>query len=97
MALVVSGSFTGTGQSATFLANARDPSVEGGRFNIDLSGFGTATVVLQRSFDNGSTWNAVKSYSADASEMGEEAEAGVLYRFNCTAYTSGTIAYRLSR
>ena len=26
-----------------------------------------------------------------------EPERGVLYRFNCTAYTSGTINYRMSQ
>jgi hypothetical protein len=85
----VSGQFTGTGASASVALY--------GKFNVSVQGFGTATVALQRSFDNGSTWNTVESYTAPTDKVGEEPEAGILYRLNCTAYTSGTIAYRLSR
>lgn len=34
-------------------------------------------------------------YSATEARVAES-EVGVLYRFNCTAYTSGTVTYRLS-
>lgn len=97
MALVVSGTFTGTGASGSFLANPRAEVHRTAQFNISLSGFGTATVQLQRSFDGGTTWFTVKSYTADVSEVGDEPEASVLYRLNCSAYTAGTITYRLSR
>ena len=87
MASVISGTFTGTGVSAS---GARK-----NEFPISLSGFGTATVVLQKSYDEGSTWKTVKSYSADVEEVANEPEAGIVYRFNCTSHGGGTIAYRL--
>jgi hypothetical protein len=64
------------------------------------------TVLLERSFDGGSTWLNVTnpgatggtfaSYTADVSLSFFEPERGCLYRFNCVAYTSGVINYRLS-
>lgn len=89
MSNVVSGSFTGTG-TGTALAVV-------GKFNISLSGFGTGTVQLQRSFDDGTTWLVVSSHTADVEDVKENPEYGVLYRFECTAHTAGTIAYRISR
>jgi len=83
----ISGSFTGTGASSSGTFQ--------GFFDMSLSGFGTATVVLQRSFDSGSTWKNVESHTADVEKIVQGAAEDVLYRLNCTAYTSGTIAYRL--
>lgn len=94
---LVAGAFTGTGQSG---------SVElYGGFNLTLSGPFVATVKLERSFDNGSTWLVCSrdtagneaSYTAPVSLVANEPEAGVIYRLNCTVYTSGTVTYRLSR
>lgn len=98
---VVSGSFTATGQSGGFRV------APGGEFNISLTGTAVASVQLERSFDEGVTWCAlyaggVQLYvwsfsSTNLSEIAEEPERGVLYRLNCTAYTSGTLNYRLSQ
>jgi hypothetical protein len=94
----VTGTFTATGQSATFVA----PSALSGEFNVSLSGTWAATVALQRSFDAGSTWVTVSkpdltdaSFTANASFSVKEPEPGVRYRLNCSAYTSGTVTYRL--
>lgn len=84
----VEGTFGATGNSNPFVTR------EG--FNLSLSGFGTATVVLQRSFDQGSNWRDVESFDADAEKRVDDPESGVYYRLNCSAYTSGPIAYRLS-
>ncbi len=67
-----------------------------GKFNVGLSGFGAGTVALERSFD-GTTWYFVDSWAADVQKSGEEPEIDVLYRLNCTAYSSGTILGRLSQ
>jgi hypothetical protein len=84
----IEGTITGTGTtSATTLS---------GIFNLSLTGFGTATVVLQRSTDGGITWGAVESFTADAEKTGESA-GSCKYRLNCSAYTSGTIKYKLSQ
>ncbi len=94
---LVAGSFAGTGQSAAVAV--------AGRFNINLSGFGTATVKVERSFDAGSTWHVASrdaagteaSYTANASLVADEPETGVLYRLNCMSFSSGPIAYRISQ
>lgn len=85
----ISGTFEATGQSSSVAIQAS--------FNVSLSGFGVATVAIERSFDSGSTWVVVESFAADVERRGLEPEDGILYRVNCTAYTSGTIAYRISR
>jgi hypothetical protein len=64
-------------------------------FNLSLSGFGSATIALQRSFDNGDTWLTIEAFTADTEKLGESHESA-LYRLNATAYSSGTIAYRIS-
>ena len=84
----VTGSFTGTGTSNAFTSR--------GGFSMSLSGFGSATVVLERSFDEGSTWLNVESFTTDAERRVDEPNSDVFYRFECTVYSSGTIAYRLS-
>lgn len=96
--LLVSGAFTGTGQSA-----AISPIPEQG-FNVSLWGTFVASVRLERSLDNGTTWlpitaggSAMFTWTSPASEENEEPESGALYRLNCTAYTSGTVNYRISQ
>lgn len=64
--------------------------------NVSISGTFTATVTLERSFDGGSTYHTVATYTSATEARVAESEVGVLYRFNCTAYTSGTVTYRLS-
>lgn len=66
----------------------------------------SATVEIERSFDGGSTWlpycwaasatQAKVTGGAAFTTAVFEPELQVLYRVNCTAYTSGTINYRLS-
>jgi hypothetical protein len=93
---VVSASFTATGQSAS--ANFYGP------FNVALWGTFVGTVQLQRSFDGGVTWlpasfdgqGDIASYTVPTSFVVNEPEHGVLYRLNCTAFTSGAINYRIS-
>jgi hypothetical protein len=98
---ILSGSFTATGQSSSsgFI----------GKANVWLYGTSpVGTVKLERSPDQGTTWIDVSadtlgtgaSYALNSTEvsfMVEEIETAVLWRFNCTAYTSGTINYRLSQ
>ena len=67
-----------------------------------------ATVQLERSFDGGktwivcntSTWGTLAQFTGASvvpvSFSFAEPEFGVLYRWNCIAYSSGTINYRLS-
>lgn len=98
---VLSGTFTGTGQSASFMPGPRGFS--GPTFNAALWGTFVGTIVLQRSFD-GSTWVTCSkpdlsdaSFTSAVTFVVNETEQGVIYRWSCTAYTSGTVNYRLSQ
>lgn len=90
------GTFTGTGQSGSVAIR--------GLANLLISGTFVGMVKLQKSFD-GSSWHVVSrdsvgneaAYTAPAALTFEEPEDGVLYRLDCTAYTSGTISYRISQ
>jgi hypothetical protein len=92
------GTFTGTGSGA-WVADLT------GAFHAALSGTFVGTVVLEQSFDGGTTAVPVSadlygtpiSLSAPMGLSLYEEESGVLYRFRCSAWTSGTIAWRLSR
>jgi len=70
-----------------------------GDFNLSLSGTWIATVWVQRSFDGGSTWMDVDSFTANVETVGTEGEPGMLYRFGVKTggYTSGTVVGRLSQ
>lgn len=91
--IAVTGTFTATGTSAAFSPIAGRP------FNVTISS-GVAVCEVDRSFDSGSTWFAVITDSIRTaipeSFTLTETETGVQYRANCTAYTSGTVTYRLS-
>lgn len=66
----------------------------------------SGSVQLERSFDGGATWVvcgiggagnlAIWATGTPVSAAFGEPERNVAYRLNCTAYTSGTINYRIS-
>lgn len=99
----VTGSFTATGQSGSLVPAIGRRDIVAGNFNVSVYGTFVGSVQLERSFDNTNwlpiTANGTQLYkwTAPASENAQETEEGVLYRLNCTAYTSGTISYRLSQ
>ena len=75
-------------------ATASDPIALAGLFTISLdyaTGTGIGTVKMQRSFDNGVTWKPTDTFTTDE-ETNAEAASDLLWRLECTAYTSGTIA-----
>lgn len=74
------GTFDATGNSGNIMVSKADLTI-----SLD---FGTGTVVLERSFDDGSNWKTIKTYTADVEENAFEPATGVLYRLNCTAYTA---------
>jgi len=95
-----------SGQTVTQSATAVDVvtnsirvfGVDNGRiFNITLSGFGTATVTLQRSADD-STWEDITTYTANTNVSYDDAldNAILYYRLKVTAYTAGTIVMTLT-
>jgi hypothetical protein len=94
---VLSGTLTAVGASASKPLHHD--------FNVSLWGTFAATVQVERSFDGGTTFVPVSkdasgttaAFTAPCSIICDEPELGVLYRLNCTAYTSGTVNFRLSR
>jgi hypothetical protein len=107
---VVSGSFTGTGQSGNANAGLNagqnpQPPVFKDVLNAAIWGTFIATLVLEKSFDGGDTYipiskdssGTANSYNAPIALGVYEPEHNVLYRWNCVAYTSGTVNYRISQ
>lgn len=102
---VLSGNFAATGVSGSIaLYGSFNVSLYG---SSGPNGAWTGSVQLERSFDGGATWlvcstsaaGAQAVYSAgskDVSVVVSEPERGVLYRLDCTAFTSGPINYRIS-
>jgi hypothetical protein len=76
-----------------------------GGINVSVWGTFVGTVQIERSFDGGAIWLVVDkdltgadlTFTAPQSLVVEEVESAVLYRSNCTAFTSGTINVRLSQ
>lgn len=95
-AQILSGSFAATGQSNAIALY--------GAFNVALWGTFSGNAQLQKSFDGGATWipygadltGALPVLSAPVAFRAIESELGINYRLACTAFTSGTINYRLS-
>ena len=97
MATVLTGQFTGTGTSDSFALH--------GKANILIED-GAGTVHIEKSFDDGNNYYVTSknsdgdaaSYAASVGNVAfhgivEEIGQNILYRLNCTAYTSGTIKY----
>jgi hypothetical protein len=94
--------FTGTGTSAAYGAANY---VSAGAFNASLSGTWVGTVSLERGLPNTDgtlvwlpvtvdTAGATATYTVPVSFSVTEPEGAAQYRWNCTAYTSGTILAR---
>lgn len=68
-------------------------------FNVSVSGTFSATVALQRSFDDGTTWLTVWTTTTAAELVVDTVEPGTLWRLGVRTgdYTSGTVAARVSQ
>ena len=78
-----------------------DPVKLSGYFNVSISGSWTGTVTVQRSFDLGSTWLDVASFTENTEEYGLEPEHTnvVLYRVGAKAdeFNGASCVLRLSQ
>ena len=92
--MALQGQFTANGTSASV---ALPTNTSNDNFTLSLVGVtgSSATITLNRSYDNGTTWGKVSSYTADAQDVGIEPDPGTLYQLVCTGYASGTIKYYL--
>jgi len=70
-----------------------------GDFNLSISGTFVATITVQRSFDKGSTWRDVDTFTAPIETYGVDPEPVVVYRAGVKTgdYTSGTVSIRIGR
>lgn len=72
-----------------------------GEFNASVQWNGAVgTVQIQRFFEGDSSWRVVKEYAntdGDIEIVLNEPEGNVLYRFQCTAWTSGTFYCRFGQ
>lgn len=89
MSIQLKDSFTGTG-------NSQEVSIIG-HFNVQVTGFGVATLLLQRKLPDEDSFVTVEVIDEDVSKKAYEPEYRVLYRFVCQAHSSGTINYRISK
>lgn len=91
MSTTMSTSFTAVGSGNALAVKVGD------KFSYAVSGTFSGTVVLYQSVTNGASWEQVSGVSAitgSASgtvEVQSNKASSVLFRFTCTAYTSGTI------
>ena len=69
-----------------------------GEFNLSIWGTFVATVTLQRSFDNGTNWLDIATYTAPIEDAGF-GYGPAIYRAGVKTgdYTSGTINVRLGQ
>lgn len=95
----VSGTFAAIGQGAPLATDLISD------INISLAGPFVGTVQIERRFAGDVNWypiardatGAVSSFSAPTSISLKETEGDVSYRLNCTAFSSGSIAWRISQ
>lgn len=73
-------------------------SFHSGYMNISISGTWVGTITLQRSFDSGSTWYDVETWTSNTQQSLTEGERGVQYKIGIDTgdYTSGTANVRLA-
>ena len=86
-----------TGNLAAVGAGGVFKPIAGRPFNVTLSGAFVGSVQLERSFDGANWFAAATARTAPDSFVCCEYEAGVSYRVNFTARTSGSVDYRLSQ
>lgn len=99
------GTFGATGNGSSFIPEPAQDLRHVIGFNVAVYGTFVGTVVLEKTYDGGTNWvpvlrpggNTAVSYTAPSTEVLYEPEDSVAYRLRCSAYTSGTINYRLSK
>jgi hypothetical protein len=85
---MITDTFTGTGIGSETLQLHKKP------VTLSVTGFGSATVLLQRRTAAG-TWVTAKTITQNTEETILAGMKGQYYRFNCTVWASGTIVCEL--
>jgi hypothetical protein len=76
--------FTGTATSDEVDGDEDTP------MHLSIQGTFVGTIALQRSFNGGTNWGTVDSYTTVTEKTIQRTSAVYQYRLECTAYTSGT-------
>lgn len=89
---------TGTASISPFGQGIPQNNANFGFLNLSISGTWSATVWLQRTFNDGTTWLDVESFTANAERAVEDYEKAAKYRLfvKTGGFTSGTVVCRLS-
>ncbi len=71
--------------------------IRAGTFNFSVQGVFSASVTVQRTFDNGATWYDCETFTEPGEWVGHEGE-GSIYRVGIKTggYTSGTANVRMA-
>ncbi len=88
----VSGTFTAVGQSAVLDVPAVDEEI-----TASLTGTWVATVRLEREISpHSNTWEVIRSDTGNYSIVIKQSRKNERYRFNTTAFTSGTVTFSVA-
>ena len=88
----VSGTFTAVGQSAVLDVPAVDEEI-----TASLTGTWVATVRLEREIaPHSNTWEVIRSDTGNYSIVIQQIRKNERYRFNTTAFTSGTVTFSVA-
>ena len=84
-----------TSISKSFTSNSTSETIEiKGLWQIDTTGAWVGTLKLERSFNNGDSWQSYRSWTSNKDrnivDEGEEEEDNVLYRMRMVNYVSGS-------
>lgn len=105
----ISGTFSATGQSASFALSAASLQKFANAFAVYLKPAAfIGAVALERSINNGVDWYPINAAGiqlykwsfagteGNLSETGQAIESREIYRLNCTARSAGSIDYVIS-
>lgn len=93
---------TANAVSGTLSANGNSSTLPiGGGFTIKTAGTWTGIITVQRSDDNGVSWEDTEfqirsTNDGNLDDGGNENEVGVIYRVNMSSYSSGSCTYTLT-
>lgn len=96
--MLLQNQFTGVGVSDTIVLSY-------GWFSLNIYGSFNATIQVERSPDNGTTFLPVAIdptgtyaiYTVPVSLNGFSPDTGIQFRLNCTAFTTGPVNFRLTQ
>ena len=87
--------FGATGSSLSVTPGAKINSNKRDTIDLSIQGTFAGTIILKRSFDGGSVWGDLETYTAVTEKKIDVSGENYIYKLQCTAYSSGTATYLL--